>query len=95
MNRHNKMAVIFVAIGLTLPACSTTQTMQGIMSSWEGANISEVASQWGYPDEEREFQGKKLYIWQHNKSAYIPQSTNTTATAYGNTIYAQSQSTGG
>lgn len=95
MNRRSRMLVILGAVGLILSACSTTQTMQGIMSSWEGSNISEVVSQWGYPDEEREFQGKKLYIWQHNKSAYVPKTTNTTATAYGNTIYAQSHSTGG
>jgi len=84
-----------LALLLTPSGCSTSKTMQGIMSSWAGANISEVVSQWGYPDEEREFQGKKLYIWNHNKSAYVPRTSNTTATAYGNTIYAQSQSSGG
>ncbi|MGE0643102.1 MAG: hypothetical protein AB7P24_05485 [Nitrospira sp.] len=94
MNYRNRMIATSFLIGIICSACSTTGTMQGIMSSWEGANISEVVSQWGYPDEEREFQGKKLYIWQHNKSAYIPQTTNTMATAYGNTIYAQSQSAG-
>jgi len=88
-------AFMSLALVLSLSACSTTQTMQGIMSSWEGANISQVVSQWGYPDEEREFQGKKLYIWQHSKSAYIPQTTTTTGNVYGSSVYAQSQTTGG
>jgi hypothetical protein len=51
--------------------------MNGIMSSWEGANINAVVRQWGYPDEQREFNGKKLYVWRHNKSFYMPATTNT------------------
>jgi len=84
-----------VAILVFLAGCSTTQTMNGIMSSWEGSNINDVVSQWGYPQEEKEFQGRKLYIWHHNKSAYIPQTTTTTGNVYGNSIYATSSSTGG
>lgn len=84
-----------IAIFLFVTGCSTTQTMNGIMSSWVGSNVSEVVAQWGYPDEEREFQGRKLYIWQHNQSAYIPQTTNTTGSVSGNSVYATSTTSGG
>jgi hypothetical protein len=56
---------------------------------------SILVSQWGYPDEEREFRGKKLYMWNYSKAAYVPRTSNTTATAYGKTVYAQTQSSGG
>ena len=69
--------------------------MNGIMSSWDGSTINEVVYQWGYPHEEREFQGHKLYIWHHNKSAHMPQTTNTTGSVVGNTIYATSTTSGG
>lgn len=88
----------FIAVAtmlFILAGCSTTKTMNGIMSSWEGSNINEVVAQWGYPHEEREFQGRKLYIWHHNKSAYIPQTTNTTGSVYGNSVYATSTTSGG
>lgn len=65
---------------LALSGCATTSVMNGIMSSWEGSNIDAVVAQWGYPGEQREFNGKKLYVWHHNKSAYIPATTNTTGT---------------
>lgn len=63
---------------LALSGCSTTSTMNGIMRSWEGAHLDQVVSQWGYPDAEREFNGNTLYLWRHNKSAYIPSTTTTT-----------------
>lgn len=88
-------AIAIVALLNLTAGCSTTNTMNGIMSSWEGANINEALSQWGYPDEKSEFEGRKLYIWHHNKSAYIPQTTNTTGSVYGNTVYATSTTSGG
>ena len=89
-----KPTIIGVLLVL-LSSCSTTKTMDGIMSSWEGSNINDVVVQWGYPDEEREFEGRKLYIWNHNKSAYIPETTTTTGSVYGNTVQATSTSSGG
>jgi hypothetical protein len=65
------------------------------MSSWEGERIDTVIQQWGYPTEEREFRGNKLYIWVYSKSAYVPQSSRTTASVYGNSIYAQTDTYGG
>lgn len=91
------MQKLILAAGLlTLSGCATTSVMNGIMSSWEGSNIDAVVSQWGYPHEEREFNGKKLYIWHHNKSVYMPATTNTTGTvnSYGG-YSATSTTTGG
>ena len=88
--------LLLVGSLLTLSGCATTSVMNGIMSSWEGASIDSVVSQWGYPHEQQEFNGKKLYIWRHNKSVYMPATTNTTGTvnAYGG-FSATSRTTGG
>lgn len=66
---------------LALSGCATASVMNGIMSSWEGARLDDVVGQWGYPHEEREFNGRKLYVWHHNKSAYIPPTTTSSGTA--------------
>ena len=49
-------------------SCSMKNTMHNIMTSWKGSSLNDVVSQWGYPDEEKEFKGNKLYIWHHTKS---------------------------
>ena len=90
------MKIIFtllLTIGF-ISGCSTN-TMNGIMSSWEGQHIDSVISRWGYPDEQRDFRGRTLYIWHHNKSYYMPQSSTTTGSVYGSSIYAQTYTTGG
>lgn len=71
-------------LSLFLCGCSTTKTMNRIMSSWESAHIDQVVGQWGYPSEEKDFQGRTLYVWHYNKSAYIPQSSTTSGTISGN-----------
>ena len=88
--------IMLIAATLILSGCATSSVMNGIMQSWEGAKIDSVVAQWGYPDEQREFNGKKLYIWNHNKSVTMPTTTNTTGTvnAYGG-FNATSTTTGG
>ena len=90
------MKIIFALI-LTIGFISgcSTNTMNAIMSSWEGQHIDSVISRWGYPDEERDFRGRTLYIWHHDKSYYMPQSSTTTGSLYGSSIYAQTYTTGG
>lgn len=51
---------LFLAAG-----CSTTKTMNGIMSSWIDADIHAVVAQWGEPNEVREANGNKIYVWNH------------------------------
>ena len=65
------------------------------MSSWNGEHIDSVISQWGYPDEQRDFRGRTLYIWNYDKSVYMPQNSTTTGSVYGDSIYAQTHTTGG
>jgi hypothetical protein len=73
------MKLSLITFMLFLTACSGgAGLMDGIMSSWQGAHVDEVVSQWGYPDEEKTFAGRKLYIWNHKKGAILPQKSHTT-----------------
>ena len=90
-----KSTLVILVTLLTIAGCSITDTMNGIMSSWVGSNIEEVVSQWGYPHEQREFRGRTLYVWNTNTTLTMPKTTNTTANVIGNTVYAQSTTTGG
>ncbi len=49
--------------------------MNGIMSSWVDADISEVVAQWGEPDEVREADGQKIYVWDHPANVTPPKVT--------------------
>jgi hypothetical protein len=88
--------IILAVCCVVLSSCATRSVMDGIMSSWEGTNIDSVVAQWGYPDEQREFNGKKLYVWHHNKGFYMPATTNTTGTVSSTGQFnARSTTTGG
>ena len=87
------LPALFVA---ALAGCSTTATMDGIMQSWQGANIESVVQQWGYPSEEREFRGRKLYIWNYSKTGFVPGIATTTGSlSPSGTFSAQTVTTGG
>jgi hypothetical protein len=58
--------------------------MNSIMSSWEGAHINDVVSQWGYPSSIQDFRGNKLYRWNYTKSFYVPQTSTVDGSAYEN-----------
>ena len=57
------LVVLFLATMIPLSGCSTTGTMNGIMSSWECEHINKVMSQWGCPAQEQELAGHKRYTW--------------------------------
>lgn len=69
--------------------------MDRIMSSWQGAHLDDVISEWGYPDREANIAGKHLYYWHYTKSAYIPAQTSGTVNRFGNSSYINAQTTGG
>ena len=73
-----------VVIVATVSGCATN-VMNGIMGSWLGSSINEVQGQWGYPDEQREFNGQTLYIWHNDDSFTMPAQTtvNGTVNAWG------------
>lgn len=88
----NTICIILV-VGL-LSGCSTT-TMNRIMSSWEGEQIGNVIAQWGYPDSVTPMMDNKLYRWSTRTTAYTPQYSTTTGQFSGNTLYANTVTTGG
>ena len=100
----NLITLLWITCSLLLASgCSTTKTMNGIMSSWVDADIREVVSQWGEPDEVRASKGNTVYVWNHLTAVATPKlvvrtssisshtgSTGTT-TAGGNTKYVNCQ----
>lgn len=88
---NGRLTRLMIAGACFLAGCSTTRVMDGVMASWSGAPLTAVVAQWGYPHEQRPFNGNTLYIWHHEKSAYIPP----TATASATPAYAKAQATGG
>ena len=70
-------------------------TMDGIMSSWQGATVDQVIAQWGYPHGEMTIAGKHLLVWERNVSVPMPMTANTTASAnrVGSTTYVQGTTT--
>ena len=52
-------------------------TMTTIMNSWEGCHIDQVINRWGYPTEERNVAGHKLYVWKTERVVTTPQETTT------------------
>ena len=63
-----------------LAGCATTETMTKIMGGWQGEHIDAVVKQWGYPNEERNFRGKLLYVWNNTSSTIIPGFYSSTTT---------------
>jgi hypothetical protein len=55
---------------------------KGIIHSWLGSDINEVASQWGPPQSKREILGRQYFIWESS-----PAHTSGTAITEGNKVY--------
>lgn len=82
------MRILFFAFFILLAGCSGGfGTMDRIMSSWEGAQLDDVISQWGYPHGKQEFGGRTIYFWDRNVSWTPPATMSGTATQIGNTTY--------
>jgi hypothetical protein len=88
---------VITAVGAVLLfGCSGgAGTMNGIMSSWQGAHIDAVISQWGFPHAERQIAGRKLYYWYRNTTLTMPSTTTGTVNVIGNTAYLNTQTSGG
>lgn len=83
-----KIIIILIAILLISSeanAIGMKSTMNKIMDSWLGENIEKVFMHWGYPDDERNIAGRKLYYWTSSKFVTAPAYTNATANRYNNT----------
>lgn len=90
-----RKALFAVLAVTTATGCSTTSTMEGIMSSWMGAHMDEVVQQWGYPASAMPIGSQTVYTWSETAYLTMPAVTQTTANVYGNTMYATSTTTGG
>jgi hypothetical protein len=69
--------------------------MDGIMRSWVGAPLDAAIAQWGYPDQEQEIAGHKLYRWFYTKSGVLPSTTTGTVTQMGTAAFLNATTSGG
>ena len=61
-----KILISILAVIMIQPmsfAIGTKSTMGKIMDSWLGEHINTVMDSWGYPSQEKEIAGRKLYYW--------------------------------
>lgn len=94
-----KPLMLIIPIAALLTSCATT-TMGTIMQSWRGEHIDRVVERWGYPNAERDFRGRKLYIWNDGGTYIVPSfgSASGSAVATGartTSVYATTTSIGG
>lgn len=95
MNTLLKVGFV-VSVAVALTACGTTALMDGIMSSWRGASLSDVVQQWGLPSQEMKISGQRYYVWNYQKTAFIPQTSTTTgAITNSGVINTQTMTSGG
>ena len=88
--------LLVVLAGTLLASCSGGfGHMNKVMSSWQGASLNEVISQWGYPNAQQEIAGRQIYIWDTNKTVTLPSTTSGTVNVIGNTAYLNTTTYGG
>ena len=59
-----KKFVLICLLIVPLSACAWDLFMDKCIASWIGYPLDSVIKSWGYPDEEKNIAGKKLYIWE-------------------------------
>lgn len=83
--------LIVISLLFLLAGCQTEAKFKQSMNSWIGSDAQSLVNQWGYPASTMTApNGNEVYVYSNSGSAYIPQTTtyNTTANAYGNSVYA-------
>lgn len=80
-----KTIILLISLFVNINICyaSTKSFMEKALNSWIGYEINDVIETWGYPIEEKNIAGRKLYIWQTSKSIYVPQNASSNVTSYG------------
>ena len=59
-----KRASLFLILSAFLAACSTPEKYHSAVESWQGANLQDLFSSWGYPDKmEKRDNGTMRYIY--------------------------------
>jgi hypothetical protein len=80
--------LITLCSGFLLAACSGgLGTMDRVMSSWVGASLDEVISQWGFPHQQVNIAGRDLYVWNRDAVLFTPGSSTGSAQVIGNTVF--------
>lgn len=81
-----KCSIISVFVVAACSGGGNGGAMDQIMQSWSGASLSEVISQWGYPNDERDVAGRRLFIWSETSDVFLPTTSTTigTVNTYGN-----------
>ena len=92
-----KFRVIILAIFLViLTGCATSAKYNAILDSWMGKDVNNLVNSWGYPQNSfKAPNGNTVYVYGHSGSYTMPTQTNTTHNVVGNTVYSNSQTTGG
>jgi hypothetical protein len=67
-----------------------------IMESYVGQPLTAVINDYGMPSGEYDSgNGNRAFVWQRNKTTYIPGTTQTSGTVIGNQVFANSYTSGG
>lgn len=76
------MRYLTIALAICLAGCATQLLDKGLKKSM-GMPIDVLVAGWGYPSDEREIMGHKMYIWSNNGGVMaVP--------VYGGGVYANS-----
>ena len=59
-----KKLIIISILLISLSSYAWESFMDKCIQSWVGYPLDSVIKKWGYPDEEKNIAGKKLYIWE-------------------------------
>lgn len=58
-----KKLILLIVLLMPLTAYAWESFMDKCIKSWVGYPLDSVMTKWGYPEEERNIAGKKLYVW--------------------------------
>jgi hypothetical protein len=87
-------AVILLA--LLIAGCATAAKYQAVLNGWTGHDIKELQNAWGYPvNSFKAPNGNMVYVYSSSGSYTLPTNTTSTYNVYGNTVYGNSNTTGG
>ena len=95
MKKFFILLFIFLFVPVNAQAVGVKKTMASIMDSWVGESINAVIKCWGYPTNEKNIAGKKLYYWDWSYNVTQPVHTNAQAYTYGNTTNINAYTYGG
>jgi len=75
--------ILIFTLLLPLISCTTFQDMDKGLARYNGQNIHSLIRTIGYPNDQREIAGRKLYIWDTNRNVTIQMPTTSSSTVTG------------